>query len=230
MRNSLGLRALVAASLVSGAASATPITIGASKLVIDVQFWGRQQIVTANPTNPGEDIVSYGDPVQGAFRVSADDAPAPLRTTAFPDNPHAASYGSDSGIRAPSSASFVTSSWSSTFPFHGDVAPTQGGEATDHVIVGDGLRFFPDEPRKDWFQVVDSFTANPGQRDEVQHALFITLSTPLDIIQGVGLDQEFDLEDAEGYGFFRTTVDGTRKLFDFIVDRVRVSPNLVCRP
>ena len=237
MRKLSGLGALVAAALVSGAASATPITVGASKLVIDVEFWGRQQITSQNPdpNRPDQDIVSYGDPVQGTFRISTADAPAPIPSFIYFDNPNARVYGSDSYSLNPSPASFVTSSWTSTFAFHRDVLPVPGGEASDYVTIADGIRLFPDEPRKDRFHVVDAFTANPGERDEIRHDLAISVSTPRDIIQGVGLDQEFELVDPEengggGYGFFRTTVNGVHKFFDFIVDRVHVSKHLVCRP
>ena len=237
MRNSSCLPALAAATLVSGAASATPITVGDSvSLVIDVEFWGRQQLTSENPTVPGEDIISYGDPVQGSFRISTDDAPAPIRTSAFEDATKAVVYGRDTTpVGNPSPASFVTSSWSSTFAFHRDVLPVPGGEADDFVTVGNGVQFSPDEPIKDWFQVADAYTANSRERDEIRHDLAISVSTPLDVIQGVGLDQEFELVDPEengggGYGFFRTTVDGATKFFEFIVDRVRVSKLSVCRP
>jgi hypothetical protein len=63
----------------------------------------------------------------------------------------------------------------------------------------------------------------------------VTVSTPLDIIHGTGFDQAFDLVDPQehggsGYGFFHTEVDGAVRFIDFIVDRLRVSNHLVCRP
>jgi hypothetical protein len=236
MRNSLCLPALAAATLVCGAASATPITVGDSvSLVIDVEFWGRQQLRSANPDDPGNDIVSYGDPVQGAFRIWTDDAPAPTAASAFQDATKAVVYGRDTLRRDPP-ASFVTSQWLSPFPNgFDDVSPFPGANADDRVIIGDRVRFASGGPLEDWFQVSDSFREPSTPPGQPQEQLFITMSTPLDVIQGLDLDQEFDVSlPAEtsdpGYGFFHTTVAGANRLFDFIVERVSVSKHLVCRP
>src|SRR6185503_14054574 len=80
MRKSLVIGALAAATLVTGAASATQVVVGESRLVIDVEFWGRQSFVRGDPVDPRNNIVTYGDPVHGAFRIFADDAPAPRGT------------------------------------------------------------------------------------------------------------------------------------------------------
>ena len=71
---------LLAAALLSGAASATEITVGDSKLVIDVEFWGRYRIVSEQPGGGNEDVISYGDPVHGKFRIFPGNAPAPRNT------------------------------------------------------------------------------------------------------------------------------------------------------
>jgi len=231
MRNSLGMAALAAAALVSGEAGATPLVVGDSGLVIDVEFWGRQRLRNFNPEDPTDDIITYGDPVQGTFRIFADDAPAPGWTTAFLDAPNAVAYGrATPPVRDPPPASLVTSRWLSALPapFVNDVSPFPG----DHVQIADGVLFRPEGPVQDWFEVLDR-SSDDVNRTAVD-TLFITVTTPRDIIQGVGLDQEFDLVNpaengGTSGGFFAGTVDGLERFIEFIVDRVRVSPR-VCKP
>jgi hypothetical protein len=220
MRTSFGLIAL-ATVLVPAAASATPITVGQSgSLIIDVEFWGRRQIISADPDNPGVDIVTYGAPVQGTFTISGADVPARTHpTSAFPTNPNAVRYAGHPGQE------FVTSDW---------VVPAAPGLASnDAVIIGDHLPFYPNLPRRDWFEVSNAFTDVFPDGNDVRE-LFVSVTTPLDIIQGTGLDQEFDLVDpvengGSGSGFFRTKIDGVVNFMGFIVDRLRVSNNGVCR-
>ncbi len=246
MRNSLCLPALAAATLVSGAASATPITVGDSvSLVIDVEFWGRQRILSPHPTNPGEDVTSYGDPVHGSYRIWTEDAPPPSLTSSFLDHDDAVVYGRDTapvGNQPP--ASFVTSRWLSPLPsgFDGDVSPLpravapDGGDADDYVTIGDAVQFRSNEPLKDWFQINDGYTAFLSNPDsERRNALFISVSTPADVIQGLGLNQEFELDVQESggssSGFFSNVIERyVVSTYRFAVDRLRVSKHLVCRP
>lgn len=220
---------LAAAALVSGPATATQVVVGDSAyLVIDVEFWGREQFITPDPNDPADDVFTYGDPVRGTFRIHAGGAPQPSQTSAFLDFDDAVVYGRDSapaGGQGP--ASFVESRWLSPFPagITRDVGPFPGAVADDFVTIGDAVRFFPDEPDKDWFQVADGFTQNFRQPGEEHEQLFIGMSTPLDIIQGLSLDQEFEVEDVSGFGFLRAA----NTFFGFIVDRVRVTPR-ICRP
>jgi hypothetical protein len=221
MRNSWILGSLAAAALVSGAATATPITVGKSSLVIDVEFWGREQITSANPEPGGPDIISYGDPLQGTFRIdpAADHSVTAHPSRDLPTEPNAVRYAGIPG------AEFVTTD---------RIVPVSGLGSDDSVTIGDNVRFFPDEPRKDWFQVSDRLTDTYPTTDDYRE-LFVSVTTPLDIIHGTGFDQAFDLVDPEenggsGYGFFRTKIDGAVKFMDFIVDRLRVSNHLVCRP
>ena len=245
MRISLGLGALAAAALVSGAASATPITIGDSSLVIDVEFWGRQEITSENPNNPTEDIISYGDPVHGSYRIWTEDAPAPNLTSYFLDHDDAVVYGRDrTPVNNPPPASFVASRWLSPLPsgFDGDVSPLprsvapDGGAADDYVTIGDAVQFRPNEPLKDWFQVNDGYTAFLSNPDsERRNALAISVSTPADVIQGLGLNQEFELDVQEtggsSSGFFSNVIERyVVSTYRFVVDRLHVSKHLVCRP
>jgi hypothetical protein len=169
MRNALALGALAAAALVSGTANATPIGVSESaSAIIDVEFWGRRLLTTPDPDHPNEDIITYGEPVHGQFEIATRSAPRPTITSYFLDHDDAVVYGRDttpSGNPAP--VSFVTSRWLSPLPsgFDGDVSPlpstvaADGGFADDHVIIGDAVRFLPNEPLKDWFVVHDGYTA-----------------------------------------------------------------------
>lgn len=69
MRAWLRIAALAAAGLVSGVASATQIVVGESRLVIDVEFWGRYLVTSPDPEGGNNDIISYGDRVHGTFRI-----------------------------------------------------------------------------------------------------------------------------------------------------------------
>ena len=221
MRNWLGRATAAIAALVSGAATATPIVVGESGiLVVDVEFWGRQEIRSPNPDDPTEDIVTYGDTFEGSFRISAADVPKKThRTSAFPTDPNAVRYAGAPG------AEFVT-----TDRIFGE----SGLASDDAVVIGDNLPFHANQPRRDWFEVSDAFTDTFPYTTE-RRELFVSVSTPLDIIQGTTLKQEFDLVNPRenggaGGGFFWTKVDGAVKFIDFIVDRLRVSSSLVCRP
>ncbi len=82
---------------------------------------------------------------------------------------------------------------------------------------------------------IDAFSDLAEDGRDYRHELSISFNSPLDIIQGTGLDQEFDLvsprdNGRNGAGFFRSTVDGAMKLMTFIVDRVSVTKQLSCRP
>ena len=92
MQTSLSI-GILAAALVSGAASATEITVGESRLVIDVEFWGRYRIVSEQPGGGNEDVISFGDPVHGKFRIFPGNAPTPQNTSAFLDLQAAKVYG-----------------------------------------------------------------------------------------------------------------------------------------
>jgi len=245
MRNAWCSGALLATALGSAAATATPIGESDSATsVIDAEFWGRQQIVSPNPDDPGNDIISYGDPVHGAFRIWTKDAPPPNLTSYFLDYDDAVVYGRDrTPVGNPSPASFVTSRWLSPLPkgFDGDVSPlpttvaSDGGDADDYVTIGDAVQFRPNELLKDWFQVNDGYTAflsNPNS--ERRNALTISVSTPADVIQGLGLNQEFELDVQEtggsSFGFFSNVVERyVVSTYSFVVDRLRVSKHLACR-
>jgi hypothetical protein len=221
MRNWLGTATAAAAALVAGAATATPIVVGESRiLVIDVEFWGRQELRFPNPDDPTDDIVKYGAPFDGSFRISAADVPKKThRTSAFPDDPNAVRYAGAPG------AEFVT-----TDRIFGE----SGLASDDSVVIGDSLPFYANRPPMDWFQVSDAFTDTFPYTTE-RRELFVSVTTPLDIIQGTGLNQEFDLvapreNGGTGGGFFWTKVDGAVQFVEFIVDRLRVSSSLVCRP
>jgi hypothetical protein len=242
MTKSLGIVALIAAALVSGTASATQIVVGESRLVIDVQFWGRQRLVSENPDGSGNDIISYGRSVHGSFRIFPDDAPPPRGSTGL--SLDGKSYGQDSGGRLPTGASFVTSRWLSPFPQSpvGDithqVSPFPGSVADDQVVVGDRAEFSTREPRQDWFQVSDRFGPNSADDTLSGEQLMINIHSPLDFIDGFGLNQAFELDDLQDQentsasGFFRAKVPTNAtavNFFEFFVDRLRVTPH-VCKP
>jgi len=237
MRNSLSIGALVGAALISAAASATEITVGKSAtLVIDVEFWGREQLEYRPPEDPESFIISYGDPVHGLFRIWADDAPAPTRTPFYRSDMNVVVYGSDVVTPENPLASFITSHLFTPLPdgLH-DVAPFSGSTANDYVHIGDGLPLYPGEPLQDVIDIADSFAANFRQEGQTLHRLIVTQTTPYDMFQGLALDQEFDLStpvesgDA-GYGWMSSSVNRVIKGFDFVVERLRVSKHLVCRP
>jgi len=246
MRNWLGVGALVATALVSGTATATPIGVNDSaRSVIDVEFWGRRLITSFNPDRPNEDIISYGEPVHGQFEISTRSAPTPKITSYFLDYDDAVIYGRDTTpVGNPAPISFVTSRWLSPFPsgFDGDVSPlpstvaADGGFADDHVTIGDAVQFRPSEPLKDWFLVHDGYTALLSNPDsERRNALAIQMSTPLDVIQGLGLNQEFEVDLQEGdlrnQGYFENVIERyVVSFYRFAVDRVRVSKRLACTP
>jgi hypothetical protein len=232
MSKSSGIGALAAAALVSGAASATQIVVGESRLVIDVEFWGRTRIYSQNPDGYGENIVTYGDPVRGTFRISAHEAP-PGRNNTFPI--HAGTtYGMNTFSALPTGAAFVTSEWLSPLPerFTHDISPFPGSVPNDYVVIGDGVRFEASEPTKDWLIVADQFSPNS---DGYPESLTIQLRTPFDVIQGEGLDQAFEVKDliqtegASTHGIFQTRVNDVIQFFEFSLDRVRFSPR-VCKP
>lgn len=237
MRSSLCLGLLAATAIVSAAAVATPITDTSATSVIDVEFWGRSRNVRQDPEHLEQDIISYGDPVQGSFRIWIEDAPEPNLTSIIYDRYDAVVYGRDDfPVADQPPASFVTSRWLSPIPAGFDgVLPFPGGEADDHVTIGDGVRFRPDQALQDWFQVSDGFTANFHEPNQSRVQLFITMPTPLDVIQGLGLNQEFELTaSAEtgdaGYGFIRNSLSNARRFFDFAVERLSVKKLSVCRP
>jgi hypothetical protein len=223
---------LAVATVVSAAAGATPTVVGDSGLVIDVEFWGRQRISVYDP-GTNDDVVTYGAPVHGSFQIFADDAPAPTNTSYFLDYQNAKTYGRNSWEGNP--GSFVTSRWLSPLPagFAHEPGPFPGSVDEDYVTVGDDVRFLPDEPINDWFVVADTY--EDGTTIGLAESLLIYVRTPFDVIDGVGLDQEFeaaDIVDDGGWTFGRlqTLVDGTNNVFDFVVDRLRVSSPAVCKP
>jgi hypothetical protein len=233
-----------ATALVSGAATATPIGVSESaSAIIDVEFWGRRLLTTPDPNHSNEDIITYGEPVHGQFAIATPSAPRPTITSYFLDHDDAVVYGRDttpSGNPAP--VSFVTSRWLSPLPsgFDGDVSPlpstvaADGGFADDHVIIGDAVRFLPNEPLKDWFAVHDGYTvllSNPDS--ERRNALAISMTTPLDVIHGLGLNQEFEVDleesDPRNQGHFVQVIErSVVSFYRFVVDRVRVSKPRVC--
>ena len=234
MRSTPSLGALAATALVSGAVTATPIATP----VVDVEFWGRQELSLYDPET-NTDIITYGDPVQGSFRIWTEDAPSPHITSYFLDHDKAVVYGQDlpRGGGPFTASSFVTSRWLSPFPagFTRDVAPFPGATANDQVTIGDGVRFLPHEPRKDWFMVGDAFVQPVEGHGPILEELLMQLRTPFDVVQGLGLDQEFEIADTtenggRGNGYFTHKVDDAVHLFRFVVDRLRVSKDLVCRP
>jgi hypothetical protein len=234
---------ILAAALVSGAASATEITVGESRLVIDVEFWGRYRITSPPPGGGNEDVITFGDPVHGKFRIFPGDAPAPKNTSAFLDLQDAKVYGKETGSPPPSGAAFVTSRWLSPFPksplpvgITHQVSPSPDSAADDSVVIGDGVRFRPSEPKKDWFVVTDRFSPSSPVDTISGEALSIQVSSPLDFLDGLGLEQAFELNDlqetkgATTSGYFRAKVGDTAVAFHrFVVDRLRVTPR-VCRP
>ena len=178
------------------------------------------------------------------------DAPEPRLTSYFLDYDDAVTYGRESPpFDDPTPIQFVTSHWLSPLPpgFDGDVSPLpsavapDGGIANDRVTIGDDVRFLPGEPLKDWFQVYDRYTAqfsdqyssSPNFRDNM---LLISVSTPFtEAIQGLSLDQEFELDlqatGGSSFGRFLNYV-GTYSgsVYDFVVDRLHVSRGGVCTP
>lgn len=241
MRASLSIGALAAAVLVSGAASASQVVVGKSGLVIDVEFWGRARIVSEEPGGGNNDVITYGDPVHGKFRIFGDDAPPPVAETG--PSPDATSYGRISA-RPPTGAAFVTSRWLSPFP-KGPVgnithqgSPSARTVPDDYVVVGDRVRFSAPEPLKDWFQVSDQFSASAPNDGLSGESLTISVSSAVDFIRGNGLDQAFEIDDLQekgdtaAGGFFRAKLDTTATavaFFSFFVDRIRVTPH-VCKP
>jgi hypothetical protein len=232
MNHSSSLAMLAVTALVSGAASATQVAVGSSGLVIDVEFWGRQRISIFDP-GTNDDVVTYGDPVQGTFRIFADDAPLPTNT--IYSGQDAKIYGQDRF--GGNQGSFVTSHWQSPLPdgFAHEPGPFPGSVASDYVTIGDSVRFQAGEPRNDWLVVSDTFDDNGVPGDGLEESLSIYVRTPHDVIEGTGLDQGFDIdgiteEGAFTFGRLQTIVDGTNKVFDFVVDRLRVSSPHVCRP
>lgn len=224
MSRSLGI-GILAAALVSGAASATEITVGESKLVIDVEFWGRYKVVT--DAGNGEDVISFGDPVHGTFRIFPGKAPAPSSDGAYrlPSNGEQAS-----------GASFVTSRWLSPFPTNPgasithQVSPFPGSLPDDYVFMVDGG---PNQP--DYFQVSDRFGPSSATDTISGEQLLIGVRSPLDFLDGIGLDQAFELHDIQEkeltstVGFFRAKVgEGAVAFREFFIDRLSVTPH-VCR-
>src|SRR5262245_48903708 len=132
MKLALSIGALVTTALAAGVANAEPITVGKSNLVIDVEFWGRQELIDTDPSDVSKDIITYGDPVQGKFRIFAGDAPRTTNpTAAFPEMQNAVIYGRHpSAPGDPPPASFVTSNRASPFP---------GSIENDFVTIGDRL-------------------------------------------------------------------------------------------
>ncbi|HSC13788.1 MAG TPA: hypothetical protein VLI71_01675 [Gammaproteobacteria bacterium] len=244
MTQSWVIGVLAAAALVSGTASATQIVVGESRLVIDVEFWGRERIVSPDPEGGNNDVITFGDPVHGKFRIFPDNAPSPRGTGGASVDGQI--YGQITD--RPSGAAFVTSHWLSPFPkgpvvdITHQVSPFAGSVPDDHVIVGDRVRMrenlsgagFP----RDWLQVSDRFGPGPAADRLAGEQLMIGIYSPLDFIDGFGLEQAFELNDLQekentsAFGFFRAKVDTTATavaFFDFAVDRIRVSPR-VCKP
>jgi hypothetical protein len=119
--------------------------------------------------------------------------------------------------------------------FPEDAWPASGGVDDDFVRIGDSVRFLgPEDTPQDWFVISEGSTERYNLPRESRNWLFINVSTPLDIIQGVGLDQEFELassaeEGGVGSGFLRTMFQGAVRSFDFVVERLRVSKDtFVC--
>ena len=238
MRASLCI-GILAATLASGAATATELVVGKSRLVIDVEFWGRAQINSPNPDGSNDDIITYGDPVHGKFRIFPGDAPSPQAYSG--PSPPATSYGDIHASPPPTGAAFVTSRWLSPFPksplpITHQVSQSAGTVPDDYVVLGDRVRFAASEPRKDYFQVSDQFSPTSADDTISGESLTISMTSTLDFIQGTALDQAFELDDlletddTSTYGFFRAKVgDGAVAFFDFVVDRIRVTPR-VCKP
>jgi hypothetical protein len=238
MRASLGIGALAASALVAGTASATQIVVGESRLVIDVEFWGRERIVSPDPEGGNNDIITLGDPVHGTFRIFADDAPPARDSTGL--SLDGKIYGDNRGGQAPTGAAFVTSRWLSPFPespvgnITHQVSPFPGSVPNDYVVVGDDVQI---NGRKDWFQVADQFSPSSPDDTLSGESLRIFVTSSLDFLDGFGLDQEFELNDLQeqadtSAGFFRAKLDTTATavaFFDFAIDRLRVSPR-VCKP
>jgi hypothetical protein len=238
MRASLRIAALATAALVSGVASATQIVVGESRLVIDVEFWGRARIVTSDKEG-GNETVTFGDPVRGKFRIFADDAPPPRPDLS--STPPSTRYGQPSEGAPPTRADFVTSRWLSPFPKSAisagithDVAPFPGSVANDYVVLADRVRFGSDA-LQDHFQIADRFSPSSLEDTRSGEFLLMNLTAPLDFIQGTGLDQEFELDDLQetvgspAGGFFRARVGDVVEFFEFAVDRIRGRPR-VCKP
>jgi hypothetical protein len=74
-----------------------------------------------------------------------------------------------------------------------------------------------------------------GSRAFLIFLTIITASTTLDVIQGVGLDQEFEIvtpaeEGNAGYGFLHTLFRRGVRSLSFAIERLRVSKKtVVCR-
>jgi hypothetical protein len=239
MKASSGIAALAAAALLSGTASATQIVVGKSRLVIDVEFWGRERITSPDPAGSNNDIITYGDPVHGTFRIFADDAPPARNSTGL--SLEGKIYGDDRGGQAPTGAAFVTSRWLSPFPTGpvGDithqVSSFPGSVPNDYVVVGDDVQI---NGRKDWFRVSDQFSPSSPDDRLSGETLTISVTSSLDFLDGFGLDQQFELndlqekEDTFASGFFRAklaTTETAVAFFDFAIDRLRVTPR-VCKP
>jgi hypothetical protein len=238
MGNSLRVAALAVATLVSGAASATQLVVGDSQLVIDVEFWGRYRIVSPPPGGGNEDIISFGDPVQGSFRIFADQAPPPRGSTGL--SLEGKAYGEANRGSPPSGAAFVTSRWLSPFPqsplpvgITHQVSPFEGSVANDYVVIGDDVEI---NGRKDWFRVADQFSpSSPGDTLSGE-ALTIGVTSSLDFLEGFDLGQGFDIDDLQerdgtfASGYFRAKVGAAAVAFhEFFVDRIRATPR-VCKP
>jgi hypothetical protein len=234
--NGLNVGTLVAVALVAGTANSTPIAETETVVsVIDVDFWGRQRFRSEDP-DTYEFTYWYGDPVRGTFRIWVENAP-PANPTPFHDYQHARTYGRESApVGNPAPASFVTSQLLSVpTGFPEGAWPYSSGAADDYVTVGDSVwSFGPSD--EDWFKVWDGSTEQRGPfRSSARNGLFLTTRTPLDIIQGVGLEQEFELaspaeEGGVGSGFLRTMFQGAVRSFSFVIERLSVSKDtFVCR-
>lgn len=233
---SLNVGTLLAAALVTASANSTPIADGRLVSVIDVDFWGRQEFRTEN-IDTQEYTYSYGDPVQGTFRIWLDNAP-PARPSVLLNFQDARVYGRDTVPVGPNPtpASFVTSRMI-TVPtgFPAEAWSSPSGD-DDFVRIGDSVRFLgPDDTPQDWFVVSEGSTERFGLPGERRNSLFINVSTPIDIIQGVGLEQEFELatpieEGGVGSGFLNTIFEGAQEYFRFAIERLHVSSDtFVCR-
>jgi hypothetical protein len=237
MVKSLGVGVLAAATLVSGAASATQIVVGDSQLVIDVEFWGRYRIVSPHPDGGNNDIISFGDPVHGSFRIFADQAPPPRGSTGV--SLEGTVYGDHHRGNPPTGAAFVTSRWLSPFPrsplpvgITHQVSPFEGSVPNDYVVIGDDVEI---GGRKDWFRVADQFSPSSPDDTISGEALTIGVTSSLDFLEGFELGQGFDIDDLQerddtsASGYFRAKVGAAAVAFhEFFVDRIRATPR-VCK-
>jgi hypothetical protein len=185
-----------------------------TKTILNVEYWGT---VTSSYDGSGPATHKVGDSLHGLIRVDTSLAPPDRATSAADEGNYIWNNFCDRicppRVDAPSG--FVTS----------DLSKIRG-TSDDFVSVFD--LFSMSGGYADTFTLMDR-EQSPGQILELQ----LGILAPVDFIRGDGLIQSFDIRPADvgakvADGRFAEFFNAFSRTFDFVVDRLRVSPK-VCR-